>query len=179
MKALSLLLLAVLCCSATRAGPIADQFQGGFNGATWGGSIDNIVSMFPPGDHVFAVTPGGRGYWVKDPVPLLDVPREGQGILFGFNESDALDSITLGFSYDRKEQVFGALISAFGAFERTGTRGTKTFHCWKRDMKILLCFWASKGSKHGIAWLTISARNQEGRQAKPAANNSQGRAREP
>jgi hypothetical protein len=178
MKNLSLLLLSMLVPSAASAGPIADQFHGGFNGAAWGSSIDNLVSMFPPGDHVFAATPGERAYWIKDPVPLLDVPRDGQGILFGFNELDALESITVGFSHDRKEQVLGALISAFGAFDSAGTRGTKTFHCWKRDAKIALCFWASKESKHGIAWVTIYGPNYDWRQAKAPANKSLERTRE-
>jgi hypothetical protein len=178
MKSLSLLLFIAIFCRTTGAGAIADQFQGGFNGATWGSSIDDLVSMFPPGDHVFATTPGERAYWIKDPVPLLNVPREGQGILFGFDEHDALTSITIGFPYDRKEQIVGALMSAFGAFDHTGSKGTKTFHCWKRDAKIALCFWTSQKSKHGIAWLTIYGPNYEWRQAKAPANTSLERTRE-
>ena len=178
MKGISLLVTAVFLCKAAGAGPIADQFEGGFNGATWGSSIDSLVSMFPPGEHVFATTPGGRAYWIKDPSPLLNVPRDGQSILFGFNEKDLLESITLGFAYERKEQVLGALMSAFGAPTSTGLKGTKTFNCWKPDAKIALCLWASKEAKHGISWLAIYGPNYDSRQAKAPANTAPERTRE-
>jgi hypothetical protein len=178
MKSISLLFAALLLCRVAGAGPIADQFQGGFNGATWASSIDSLVGMFPPGEHVFATTPGGRAYWIKDQTPLLNVPRDGQSILFGFNEQDLLESITLGFAFDRKEQVLGTLISAFGAATSSGFKGTKSFNCWKPDAKIALCFWASKEAKHGISWLTIYGPNYDWRQVKAPSNTSLERTRE-
>jgi hypothetical protein len=170
MKGISLTLTALLICKVAGAGPLADQFRGGFNGATWGSSIDSLVGMFPTGEHVFATTPGERGYWIKDQTPLLNVPRDGQSILFGFNEKDLLESITLGFAFDRKEQILGALISAFGAAAGSGLQGTKSFDCWKADGKIALCLWASKEAKHGISWLTIYGPNYDWRQVKVPSN---------
>jgi hypothetical protein len=178
VKGIPLLFLAVLLSRTAGAGPIAEQFQGGFNGATWGISLDSLVSMFPPGEHVFATTPGERAYLIKDQSPFLNVPRDGQSVLFGLNDKDLLESITVGFAYDRKEHVLGALISAFGAATATGTKGTKTFNCWKRDAKIALCFWASKEAKHGIAWITIYGPNYARGQAKAPSNTSLERTRE-
>ena len=177
MKGISLLLTALLLSKVAAAGPIEDQFHGGFNGATWGSSIDSLVGMFPPGEHVFATTPGGRAYWIKDQTPLLNVPRDGQSILFGFNEQDLLESITLGFAFDRKEQILGALTVTFGVATSTGRKGTKTFNCWKPDAKIALCFWASTAAKHGISWLTIYGPNYDWRQAKAPSNTSLERTR--
>jgi hypothetical protein len=179
MNRFILVSLLLVLSNAAVSGPISEQFRGGVNGAAWGASIDDVVGMFPPGDHVFANTRGERAYWVKDGLSFLNVPRDGQGTLFGFNESDVLSSVTLGFQYERKDQVLGALISVFGAPDRTGTQGTKNFSCWKADAKIDVCFWVTRQAKHGISWLSVYGSNYVWRRkAEMPSNTSLERTRE-
>ena len=104
------------------AGTVKEAFGSGILGVPWGASLTAVVGVFPQGDHVFALTPGCRAYWVKDGQTFLGVPRETSGVLFGFDAQDRLVVAAIAFDYARRDELRSALISLLGAPTSIGRR---------------------------------------------------------
>lgn len=156
MKCMAALLTLVLCCPAAHAGPIADRFASGVLGMQWGSSLDSLVGVLPQGDHVYATSPGNRGYLVKDDQDFLGVARRGHNIVYWFDENDRVESVTLSFPYERKDELMGALLSLCGHAGRRVTRGRSHLNVWGDDYGILISLKTTIEAQNGIAWLQIS-----------------------
>jgi hypothetical protein len=150
------LLALTLCCHSALAGPIADRFGSSVLGVPWGSSLDSMVGVFPVGDHVYACPPpGDRGYLVRDDQEFMGVARGGHTVLYWFDDDDRLDSVTLSFPYERKEELFGALISAFGHSGWKMTRGRSDLVAWSDGNGMLIFLKTTIEPRNGIAWLSI------------------------
>src|SRR5579862_5748189 len=66
-----LLMSLLAVCATGLAGTVKGSFGQGVLGIAWGTSLTSVVGVYPQGDHVFAVTPGCRAYWVKEGQPFL------------------------------------------------------------------------------------------------------------
>ena len=125
-------LFAVLCLvtNFTIASPMSDFVATGLYGIRWGASIDEVVSLYPQGDHVFSTAAGCRSYWVKDKQPFVDIPRENSGMQINFNERNLVSSMAIGFSYEWRLGLRDRLVSMWGNPTYKVTRGGKTSYGW-------------------------------------------------
>jgi hypothetical protein len=152
----SLLALA-FCCNSAAAGPIADRFAADVLGIPWGSSLDSVVGVFPQGDHFYAwPPPGDRVYLIRDDQDFMGVPRDGHTVLYWFDDADRLKSVTVSFPYERKEELIGALISAFGGSERKVISDRSEMVGWRDDNGMWMVLKTTIDPKNGIAWLAIS-----------------------
>lgn len=155
MKNIAWLLVLMSWCHSSSAGPIAEHFVWGIFGVPWGTSLDSMVEMFPNGDHVYAITPGGRAYLVRDDQEFIGVARNGYNVLYAFDQKNELVGVSLMFPYERKQDLLRALISAFGAPHENTNRGQNRIVSWRKDEGVSLILRTSLDPKHGIAWLGI------------------------
>src|SRR5580704_5156672 len=96
------LLLLMSMAPTVKAGSVQDTFGSGVLGVLWGTSLTDVAGVYPQGDHVFAVTPGCRAYWVKDGQMFLGIPRERSGVLFGFDKQNHVAIASVAFEFERK-----------------------------------------------------------------------------
>jgi hypothetical protein len=150
-------LLALMVCSQSAwAGPIADRFAAGVLGMPWGSPLDSVVGVLPEGDHSYAwPPPGDRGYFVKDDEEFMGVARRGHKVGYWFDDGDRLKSVTFSFPYERKEELRGALIAAFGPSSAKVIRGRSEVVGWRDENGMWMVLKTTLDSKHGIAWLGI------------------------
>jgi hypothetical protein len=106
------LVTTAICASAAS---LNATFGGGILGVPWGTPLTDVVGIYPQGDHVFAVTPGCRAYWVKDGQTFLGVPRDGHGVLFALDKNNRVGAASIAFDYERKDELPAVLSSLFGA----------------------------------------------------------------
>jgi len=155
MNCTASLLALLLACPAAFAGPIADRFASGVLGMQWGSSLDFVVGVLPQGDHVYGTSRGNRGYVVKDDQDFLGVVRGGHNIVYWFDENDRLESVTLSFPYERKDELLGALVSLSGHAGRQGTSGRSRVSAWRDHDGMWISLKTTFDAKNGIAWLQI------------------------
>jgi len=156
IRALPYWLILVCIPTLSHAGGIYDTFRGGVLGVPWGATLDTVSGIYPDGDHVFSTTPGERGYWVKDGAPFLDVPRPANGVLFGFNETNHVSKVAVGFAFERALELRNRLTTLFGVptSKRVGER--KTVYFWKADNGIECAVWEMGEAHQQIVWLVVS-----------------------
>jgi hypothetical protein len=137
------------------ANSLLETFQHGVLGVPWGTTLDQLVGIYPEGDHTFAVTPGCRAYWVKDAQIFLGIPRERSGVLYGLDENNRVAVAAVAFQFERKVQLRGTLISMLGQPTRQYSRGERTAYGWGREGEMVV--WVTEfGKPHQqIVWLTI------------------------
>src|SRR5690349_17046787 len=105
MRAVVSLAALLLVPTLSDAGPLYETFRGGLLGVPWGATLDRVISVYPDGDNVFATTPGHRSYWVRDGAAFLGVPRDRQGVQFGFDTENKLGIVAVAYAYERKEEL--------------------------------------------------------------------------
>lgn len=159
MKRAATVVLLSLCCHFAFAGPIADRFGTNIVGFPWGVPLDSIVGVFPQGDHVYSTAPGERSYAIKDNQDFLGVPRAGQNILYSFGRQNELVSVTFSFPYERRDEIQGALMAAFGAPASTAPWGRQKASRWLDEKGVAITLVASTEPRYGIVWLSISGPN--------------------
>src|ERR1700688_5070439 len=98
MRPVVILVALLLVPKLSDAGPMYETFRGGVLGVPWGATLDRVIGVYPDGDNVFATTPGHRSYWVKDGAPFLGVPRDRQGVQFGFDAENTLGVAAIAFA---------------------------------------------------------------------------------
>ena len=155
MKYMASLLALVLWCPTALAGPIADRFGSGVLGMHWGSSLDFLVGVLPQGDHVYGTSRGNRGYLVKDDQDFLGVVRPGHNVVYWFDENDRLESVTVSYPYERKDELLGALVSLCGHAGRQLTRERSRVNVWGDSNGMSISLRTTLDAKNGIAWLQI------------------------
>ena len=155
MKFTASLLALLLFGPSALADPITDRFGSGVLGMQWGSSLDLIVGVFPQGDHIYATSPGNRAYVVRDDQEFLGVARDGHNVVYWFDANDRLESVTLSFPYERKDELLGALISLCGhaGWQAISKRSRLTI--WGDDDGTWLFLRTTFDTRNGIAWLQI------------------------
>jgi hypothetical protein len=113
-KRIFILAALVITAVGARAADLNATFGGGLLGVPWGTPLTNVVGIYPQGDHLFAMTPGCRAYWVKDGQPFLGIPREGHGVLYAFDKNNRVGAASIAFDYERKDELQALLSSLFG-----------------------------------------------------------------
>jgi hypothetical protein len=160
MRALSLLVALCLTPITGEAGALYDTFRGGILGIPWNATLDRVIGAYPDGDNVFATTPGHRAYFVKDGGTFLGVPRDRQGVHFGFDADNKLGVVAISYAYERKEELRGALISLLGAPVQTGRdrRYPNTvIYVWPSDNGVRAQLWELGEGPRAIVWLVVAA----------------------
>ena len=143
-------------CLADSPDPIKATFGGGVLGIPWGTSLTSVIATYPQGDHVFAVTPGCRAYWVKEGQEVLGIPREGKGSLFGFDKQNHVVIAAVAFDFSRKEELRSTLILLLGAPAAARQTSDRTLYGWRSlDGMTVSVRELGEGSQR-IVWLTVS-----------------------
>jgi hypothetical protein len=155
-KRFLLLTLLSATCVADPADPLKATFGGGVLGIPWGATLVSVVGTYPQGDHVFAVTPGCRAYWVKDGQQFLGIPREGKGVLFGMDRQNHLAIASVAFDFERRAELHGTLISLFGAPTVASQSGEMTRYGWRSPEGMRVSVTEFGEGTQRIIWLTVS-----------------------
>jgi len=154
-RTLFAVIVALASAPVVRAGSIADQFGSGYGGVTWGLALGQLVGMIPGGDHYFSSAPGRREYSVRNDEAFLGVPRVGTRIQYGLGLDGGVESIAMGFPYERREDLLGALYSQFGRTSRVDEVGTALIYRWPQDRDVEIAVRASRDPRYGILELWI------------------------
>jgi hypothetical protein len=125
-------------------------------GVPWGTTLDDLVGTYPGGDHLFAVTPGHRAYWVKDGQTFLGIPRERNGVLYGLDEHNRVAIVAVAFDFERKLELRNALASLFGPPVSASASEQGAVYGWRADSGI-----SARVTEFGLAhqqiiWLVVS-----------------------
>jgi hypothetical protein len=154
-------LLLVGLSAASHAGPIHDTFRGGVLGVPWGTPLDVLTGTYPNGDHMFAVTPGHRAYWVKEGTPFLSVPRPTNGVLYGLDENNRVSVVAIAFEFERALELRNTLTSLFGVPISMPSKGKSTSYGWKADNGIAVVVTEMGDAHQQIVWLVVRNRPPE------------------
>ena len=169
------LLLLTTTCIAAPADSLKATFGGGVLGIPWGATLASVVGTYPQGDHVFAVTPGCRAYWVKEGQQFLGIPRDGKGVLFGMDRENHVAIASVAFDFERKAQLHGTLISLFGAPAVATQSGGITRYGWRSPEGMTASVTEFGEGTQRIIWLTVSVPGYRAEKdacwGQPAANN--------
>jgi hypothetical protein len=163
MRAVVVLALLLLGPVHSHAGPLYDTFREGILGIPWHATLDQVISVYPDGDNVFATTSGHRSYWVKDGATFLGVPRDRQGIQYGFDAQNRLGIVTIGYAYERKEELRSALTVLFGAPTKIrDARFSKiTRYVWTDDHGMHAHIIELGEAQKSIVWLVVASPGYE------------------
>jgi hypothetical protein len=146
-------LLLVLCWAfpaIANAGAIFDQYSGGFGGIAWGTSLTNLIAAIPGGDQYFSTASGHRLYSVRSDEFLLAVPRAGMRTQYHLSANGTVELIGISVPFDRRDQLLGALISAFGTYRGKMIKGVSDEYSWPADPGIKIAVRASRDPTNGI-----------------------------
>jgi hypothetical protein len=158
MLSLALALLPSLC----GGGPAYETFRSGILGVPWGATLDDVVGLYPNGDHVFAVTPGHRAYWVKDRQPFLSVPRERNGVLYGFDENNRVAIVAVAFEFERKVELRNVLTSLLGPPRSAATSAQHAEYRWQPEAGMAVTVTEFGLPHQQIVWLVVHAPGYKG-----------------
>jgi len=158
MLSFTLALLPSLC----GGGPAYETFRSGILGVPWGATLDDVVGVYPNGDHVFAVTPGHRAYWVKDGQPFLSVPRERNGVLYGFDENNRVAIVAVAFEFERKVELRNVLTSLLGPPRLAPPSGQKVQYGWQPEAGMAVSVTEFGLPHQQIIWLVVRAPGYKG-----------------
>jgi hypothetical protein len=146
--------VSCLLMMVSRASPLDDALRGGVLGVPWGTTLDQLVSIYPNGDHLFATTPGCRAYWVKDGQTYLSVPRARSGVLYALDEKNAVIGAVVAFEFERQLELRSVLTGMFGSPIVRSRRGIEKYG-WKSEsgMKVVVTEFGQ--GQQRIVWLAI------------------------
>ena len=153
-----LLILSLLFATAVsvHAASLKATFEGGILGVPWGSSLTDVVAVYPQGDHVFAITPGCRAYWVKDGQSFLGVPREGHGVLFAFDKANRVGSVAIAFDFERKDELRTMLTSLLGTPIFPPQTGGKFQYGWRSSDGMTAAVTEFGEGNQRMVWLSVS-----------------------
>jgi hypothetical protein len=155
------LVLVIAVGGTSSAGGIADEFKAGVLGLPWGCDIDVVVQSFPNGTH----WPFSRGdspeaerfYSVADDLPLLDVERENQSTMFGFDDSNRLVMAVFSIPYAARDVLVAHARTIFGTPARVKVTGLQTHTSWRTDDGVTFSIFEIPHQKHGAIFIVVSA----------------------
>jgi hypothetical protein len=159
MRRIIFALLIGMAPLAGGAGAIARQYAPGFEGVSWGDSLAELVAKHPGGDHYFAYGGGQRDYNVSDETPLFGISRSNMRVNYFFDETDSVVSVAVGFPYEQRAKLLGALTLSFGSYKRMYTKGISAVYEWASDDGTGITVWETLDPSYGILRLLISGPN--------------------
>jgi hypothetical protein len=167
--------LLVATCVAAPADLVKATFGGGVLGIPWGATLASVVGTYPQGDHMFAVTPGCRAYWVKEGQEFLGIPRDGKGVLYGMDKENHVAIVSVAFDFERKAELHSTLISLLGPPPFATQSVGITRYGW-RSLEGMSASVAEFGEgTQRIVWLTVAVPGYRPERevcgGQPAANN--------
>jgi hypothetical protein len=112
--------------------------------------------VYPQGDHVFAVTPGCRAYWVKDGQQFLGIPREGNGVLFGLDKQNHVAIAAVAFDFERKDELRTTLTSLFSTPMVSTRSETMTQYGWRSSEGMTVSVTEFGEGQQRIIWLSVA-----------------------
>jgi hypothetical protein len=137
------------------AGPIAEQFAGGWGGISFGTPLAALMGTLPEGDQYFSTAPGGRDYTIRSDEPILGVPRNGMRVRFHLDAQGTVGQIGITVPYERRDQLLGVMLSLFGPY-RTQVIGISTHYSWPVDRGVQVAVRSSTNPANGILELAIT-----------------------
>jgi hypothetical protein len=156
LKYLTMLALAVGTVVSADAASLKATFGGGILGVAWSTSLTDVVGIYPLGDHMFALTPGCRAYWVKDGQTYLGVPRDRNGVLFGFDRKNHIVVAAVAFDFERKDELRATLTGLLGA-PLVATQSTeKTQYAWRSSEGMTAAVTEFGEGSQRIVWLSVA-----------------------
>ena len=156
LRWLILLLALNIAPAVCDAGSVYDTFRTGVLGVSWGTTLDELVGIYPAGDHMFAVTPGHRAYWVKDGQAFVGVPRERNGVLYGLDEQNRVVVAAVAFEFERKIELRNTLTSLFGPPTYAPPSEQRTAYGWHADSGISVTVTELGLPHQQIVWLVVT-----------------------
>jgi len=150
------LLLLMGVVPTVKAGSVQGTFGSGVLGVLWGTSLTDVVGVYPQGDHVFAVTPGCRAYWVKDGQMFLGIPRERSGVLFGFDKQNHVAIASVAFEFERKDQLRTTLTGLLGVPSLDARSTQKAQYGWRSADGMAATVTEFGDGPQRLVWLTVS-----------------------
>jgi hypothetical protein len=151
----TLFVALVLVANLASGSPMSDFVAAGVYGVKWGASIDEVVAVYPQGDHVFSTAAGCRSYWVKDKQLFAGIPREANGMLVNFDERNLVSSVSIGFSYEWRLGLRDRLVSMWGEPQLKLTNGGKTSYGWGRQESYTAVVTEFGSPTNQIIWLSL------------------------
>jgi hypothetical protein len=137
------------------AGSLKEAFGAGVLGIPWGTSLTGVLGVYPQGDNTLASSEGCRAYWVKDGQAFLGVPRELNGVLFGFDKLNHFVVAEVAFAFERKEELRGTLISLLGVPTARSLPNGATQYGWRSLDGFGASVTEFGDGAQRIVWLTI------------------------
>lgn len=138
------------------ASSLKETFGPGILGIPWGTSLTSLVGVYPQGDHMYAVTPGCRAYWVKDGQQFLGIPREGKGVLFGLDKQNHVAIAAVAFDFERKDELRTTLTSLFKIPKVSTRSGAMTQYGWRSSEGMIVSVTEFGEGPQRIIWLSVS-----------------------
>ena len=156
LKRSFLLLVLSGSCFAASPDPVKATFGGGILGNPWGSSLTAVIGVYSQGDHLPAVTPGCRAYLVKDGQEFLGIPRQGRGVLFGFDRQNHVAIASVAFDFERRAELHSTLISLFGVPMVSSNSGEKTQYGWRSPDGMTASVTEFGEGPQRMVWLSVS-----------------------
>jgi hypothetical protein len=133
MRYVAFVLVIVLAPLMSNAGPLSRQYGAGFEGVSWGDSLQELVKKVPNGNHYFAYGGGQREYSVVNEKGMFGLSRSNMRLYYFFDETDSVVSVAIMFPYEERMKLLGALTLSFGPYQRIYTKGISNFYVWATD----------------------------------------------
>lgn len=159
MRHLALVLAIVLVPLIGHAGGISRQYGTGFEGVSWGDSLQDVVKKVPNGDHFFAFPAAQRRYSVVNEKEMFGLPRSHMRLYYFFDETDSVVSVDVTFPYEERMKLIGYLTASFGPYQRMFTKGISNVYVWPTDDGTTLSVRETLDPAIGILSLGISGPN--------------------
>jgi hypothetical protein len=96
---------------------------------------------------------------VSDETPLFGISRSNMRVIYFFDETDSVVSVAVGFPYEQRAKLLGALTLSFCSYKRMYTRGISAVYEWASDDGTGITVWETLDPSYGILRLLISGPN--------------------
>ena len=96
---------------------------------------------------------------MSDETPLFGISRSNMRVIYFFDETDSVVSVAVGFPYEQRAKLLGALTLSFCSYKRMYTRGISAVYEWASDDGTGITVWETLDPSYGILRLLISGPN--------------------
>jgi hypothetical protein len=159
MRHVAYVLMILLIPLISNAGAVSRQYGTGFEGVSWGDSLEELVKKVPSGDHYFAYGGGQREYSVLNEKEMFGLSRSHMRVYYFFDESESVMSIAVMFPYEERMKLMGALTLSYGPYQRMYTKGISNFYVWPADDGTTITVQETLDPAVGIVSMGISGPN--------------------
>jgi hypothetical protein len=157
MRIIALACVSLALSASAIAGAVDNEFAAGVRGVPWETTLDELIAIRPGGDQYFSTAPGERCYIVADDEPLYGIARPTMRMQYHFGKDNRVTSIAIGVPYDRREQLLGELLLAFGPYRKPYVYGTAIHYEWPSAQRARIGVRASRDPNNGMLefWIRV------------------------